>query len=119
MFRLTTAEARSLTSQFAMSNAGRGGRRTPPYAFTEHSVAMLSSVLKSERAVQMNILVIRAFVKLREILATHRELALRMEKVEVTQTRHASVIDILIEEIGDLKSLPSPPPRRRIGFATE
>jgi hypothetical protein len=117
MFRLTAAESRSLTSQIAISNS-RGGRRTAPYAFTEQGVAMLSSVLKSERAVQMNILIIRAFVKLREILATHRELAARIGKLEMTQSRHASVIDILIEEIGDLKRLPSPP-RRRIGFRTE
>lgn len=76
---------------------------------------MLSSVLKSERAVRMNILIVRAFVKLREILATHRELALRLERVETKQERHASVIDILIEEISDLKRLPAPS-KRRIGF---
>src|ERR1022692_4471724 len=70
MFQLLKEEAASLTSQIAMSNKGRGGRRTLPYAFTEHGVAMLSSVLNSERAVQMNILIVRAFVKLREVLAT-------------------------------------------------
>jgi ORF6N domain len=73
MFQLTRAEGRFLTSQSAMSKVGRGrgGRRTLPYAFTEHGVAMLSSVLNSERAVQMNILIIRAFVKLRELVASH------------------------------------------------
>jgi len=76
MFQLTSGEAQSLTSQIAMSKpTGRGGRRTLPYAFTEHGVAMLSSVLNSQRAVQMNILIIRAFVKLRELLATHKALA--------------------------------------------
>jgi ORF6N domain-containing protein len=115
MFRLTAAEARSLTSQIAMSKTGRGGRRTAPYAFTEHGVAMLSSVLKSERAVRMNILIVRAFVKLREILATHRELALRIQRLEGKQERHASVLDILIEEIGALKRLP-PSTKRLIGF---
>lgn len=70
MFQLTVAEAESLISQIAMSKNGRGGRRTRPYAFTEHGVAMLSSVLSSDRAVQMNILIIRAFVKMRELLAS-------------------------------------------------
>jgi ORF6N domain len=115
MFRLTGAESRFLTSHFAMSKIGRGGRRSAPYAFTEHGVAMLSSVLKSERAVRMNILVIRAFVKLRELLATHRELALRIERLEGTQDRHGSVLDALIVEIGDLKRLP-PLQKRLIGF---
>jgi phage regulator Rha-like protein len=79
---------------------------------------MLSSVLKSKRAVQMNILIIRAFVKLREILATHKDLAARMEKLETAQKRHASVINILVEEIEELKQLPPEPPKRRISFHT-
>jgi phage regulator Rha-like protein len=71
MFQLNKDEASVLTSQNAMSKEGRGGRRTAPYAFTEQGVAMLSSVLNSERAIQVNAVVIRAFVRLREILATH------------------------------------------------
>jgi len=90
MFQLTKEEAASLTSQSAISNQGRGGRRTPPYAFTEHGVAMLSSVLNSERAVQMNILIIRAFVRLREILATHKDLARKMEDLEQRQQIQAA-----------------------------
>src|ERR1700730_9806367 len=74
MFQLTAEEAESLRYQIGTSNEGRGGRRYLPYAFTEHGVAMLSSVLKSPRAVQMNILIIRAFVKLRELLANHKDL---------------------------------------------
>jgi hypothetical protein len=113
-FQLTADEATNLKSQFATSSWG--GRRTPPYAFTEHGVAMLSSVLKSGRAVQMSILIIRAFVKMRELLASHKNLAARVEKLEASQKRHASVINILAEEIEDLKR-PSPePPKRRIGF---
>jgi len=77
---------------------------------------MLASVLTSERAAQMNILIVRAFVKLREILATNKDLADRLEKVERTQEQHASVITILAEEIDNLKQLPPEPPRRRIGF---
>jgi hypothetical protein len=118
MFQLMREEGQSLTSQIARSKVGRGrgGRRTLPYAFTEHGVAMLSSVLKSQRAVQMNILIIRAFVKLRELLATHKDLAARVERLEATQGRHASVIGLLAEEIKQLKRLPPAPPRRRIGF---
>jgi hypothetical protein len=119
MFQLTTEEQNSLTSQIAISKPGRGGRRTAPYAFTEHGVAMLSSVLNSDRAVQMNILIIRAFVKLRDMLATHKDLATRMEKLEAAQKKHSSVITILAEEIDKLKKLPEPPPKRRIGFTAD
>ena len=118
MLQLTEEEADSLRSQVATSNVGRGGRRYLPYAFTEHGVAMLSSVLRSPRAVQMNILIVRAFVKLREMLASHRELATRVEKLEAKQRTHASVIGILADEIEKMKKpaqLPVPP-KRRIGF---
>src|SRR5438046_1820586 len=81
MFRLTKEESESLTSQNAMSKH-RGGRRSLPYAFTEHGVVMLSAVLNSERAEQMNILIVRAFVKLREMLASHKDLARKMEDLE-------------------------------------
>jgi hypothetical protein len=117
MFQLTKDETEALTSQNAMSK-GRGGRRTFPYAFTEHGVAMLSSVLNSERAVQMNILIIRAFVQIRELLATNKDLAARLEKLESRQTEHASIIGILAEEIDELKLLPEPP-KRRIGYKTD
>lgn len=116
MFQLTKEEADSLRLQIAISKNGRGGRRTPPYAFTEHGVAMLSSILNSGRAVQMSILIIRAFVKMRELLASHKNLAARVEKLEASQRRHASVIDILAEEIEDLKRPPAEPAKRRIGF---
>jgi hypothetical protein len=80
---------------------------------------MLSSVLNSERAVQMNILIMRAFVKLRELLATHKDLAARMEKLEATQKQHGSVITFVVNEIKKLKAGPHPPrPKRRIGFRT-
>jgi hypothetical protein len=71
MFQLTAEEAQALRSQIETSKPGRGGRRYLPYAFTQHGVAMLSSVLRSKRAVQMNVVIIRAFVRLREIFATH------------------------------------------------
>jgi hypothetical protein len=78
MFQLTAEEAHSLTSHFAISKAGRGGRRTLPYAFTEQGVSMLSSVLNSERAIQVNIAIMRTFVRLRAILASNAELAKRL-----------------------------------------
>lgn len=74
MFQLTKEEAENLRSQFATSNAGRGGRRTLPYAFTEPGVAMLSSVLNSEHAIEVNILIMRAFIRLRQMLESNEEL---------------------------------------------
>lgn len=75
MFQLSKDEWTSLTFQIGISNDRRGGRRTPPYVFTEQGVAMLSSVLNSERAVQVNIVIMRTFVKLRELVGAHQELA--------------------------------------------
>jgi phage regulator Rha-like protein len=115
MLQLTKEKADALTSHFAMSKTGRGGRRTLPYAFTEHGVAMLSSVLNSERAVEMNILIIRAFVRLREILATHKNLAHRMEELERKQQQQgvdsAAIYNLVQRLMGPQKN-----PRRPIGF---
>src|SRR5260370_4825331 len=83
MFQLTKEEAMSLTFQIGISKpTGRGGRRTLPYAFTQHGVAMLSSVLNSGHAVQMNILIIRAFIKLREMFTSHKDMARKLEELE-------------------------------------
>ena len=104
MFQITKNEYESLRSQFAISNKGRGGRRYFPYAFTEHGVAMLSSVLKSTRAVQMNILIIRTFIKIREILASNKELAFKIEKLEreqKLQNRHINAIYSILEKLVD------------------
>jgi hypothetical protein len=92
MFELTPAEAVALRSQSATSKPGRGGRRTPPFVFTEQGVAMLSSVLHSERAVQVNIGIMRAFVKLRTLLATHRDLARKVEDMERKYDRQFSAV---------------------------
>jgi hypothetical protein len=121
MFQLTKEEAQPLTSQFAMAKpAGRGGRRTLPYAFTEHGVAMLSSVLNSDRAVQMNILIIRAFVKLRELLTTHKEMAQKIEEMEDVQKKHTGALQqhasILTAVVQDIQKLKNPPATRAIGF---
>jgi hypothetical protein len=81
-FILTDQEVANLRSQFATSKEGRGGRRYPPHAFTEQGVAMLSSVLNSERAIKVNIEIMRAFVRLRQILASNKELAKRLDELE-------------------------------------
>jgi hypothetical protein len=110
MFQLTAQEASSLTSQFAISNSARGGRRSRPYAFTEHGVAMRSSVLKSSRAVQVNIAIMRAFVKLGEILSTHHELAKRLEQLEGKFDQHDAQIQEVFDAIRALLA-PKPDPR--------
>jgi hypothetical protein len=115
MFQLTAEETSSLTSQIATSNP-RGGRRHRPYAFTEQGVAMLSSVLKSGRAVQVNIAIMRAFVKLREILATHHELAERLEELEGRFQQHDAQIQEVFEAIRALLAPKPDPSKRRIGF---
>src|SRR5439155_19125385 len=82
IFQLTYQEVRGLTSQFARSKPGRGGRRTLPYAFTEHGAIMVAMVLNSPRAVEMSVHVVRAFVRLREMLATHKELGQKLAELE-------------------------------------
>src|SRR6267378_4113604 len=82
MFQLSRDEDESLRSQIVTSKIGRGGRRYRPYVFTEQGVAMLSSVLNSERAVQVNIAIMRAFVRLREMVGSNKELATKLETLE-------------------------------------
>ena len=117
MFQLTKEELEDWRSQFVTSNSGdKMGLRRPPYAFTEHGVTMLASVLKSDQAAQMSIRIVRAFVQLREMLVNHRELTLRVDRIEQQQNTHESVIDILIDEIDNLK-LPQPKPfKGSLGF---
>ena len=104
MFQLTKRETEFLTSQLAMSKPGRGGRRTLPYVFTEQGVAMLSTVLNSERAIMVNIAIMRTFVRLRQILATHKELAERLAAMEKKYDQRFKVVfDIL-------RQLMEPPP---------
>lgn len=118
MFQLTEEEADRLRFQTGTSKAsGRGGRRYRPYVFTEQGVAMLSSVLHSERAVQVNIAIMRAFVRLREILATHKDLA---RKLEAMERKYDENFQIVFQAIHQLMSPPAEPSRkRRIGFVTD
>lgn len=111
MFQLTRAERANLKSQFVISSWG-GSRRAAPYAFTEQGVAMLSSVLRSPRAVQVNIAIMRAFVKLREILGSHRDLARRLDEMEHQYDAQFKAVFDAIREL----MRPPEKPRRRIGF---
>src|SRR5207244_3980624 len=95
MFQLTAKEAEALRSQIATSKMGRGGRRYLPYAFTEHGAIMAASVLNSERAVEMSVFVVRAFVRLREILTSNRQLASKIDELE----RRLETHDTTIQEI--------------------
>ena len=103
------------SSQFVISSRKHRGKRYRPYAFTEQGVAMLSSVLKSERAVKVNIAIMRAFVKLREALETNRELAQKFAELEKRVGKHDEKIDAILEAIRQLMAPPKKP-RREIGF---
>jgi hypothetical protein len=112
MFQLTAGEAKSLRCQFGISNVRRGGRRYRPFVFTEQGVAMLSSVLHSERAVAVNIQIMRAFVRLRQMLASNAELARKLEGLEKKYDRQFKVV------FDAIRQLMSPPAgkHREIGF---
>ena len=111
MFRLSKAEFAGLRSQTVTSKS-RGGRRTAPYAFTEQGVSMLSSVLRSTRAVQVNIAVMRVFVRLRAVLESHVGLARKLDQLE---KKYDTKFTIVFEAIRELMA-PPPSVRRRIGF---
>ncbi len=115
MFQLNAKEHASLRSQIATSNESRGGRRYAPYAFTEHGAIMAATVLNSERAVQMSVFVVRAFVRLREMLANNRRLAGKIDELEGRLDTHDANIQELIDAIKDLMT-PEEPSRARIGF---
>lgn len=118
MFQLSAEEVESLRSQIVISNAspGRGGRRYRPYAFTEQGVAMLSSVLGSPQAIAVNIEIMRAFVRLREILASNKDLARKLEELERRLGAHDETITSILTAIRELMAPPEPPKKRRIGF---
>jgi hypothetical protein len=116
MFQLTCDEVRSLRFQFGTSKEGRGGRRYLPFVFTEQGVAMLSSVLKSRRAIQVNIIIMRAFVRLKNILSTHKELAHKLNELERKIEKHDEDICAIFEAIRQLMVPLPEPPKRRIGF---
>ncbi|MFA7001775.1 MAG: ORF6N domain-containing protein [Candidatus Omnitrophota bacterium] len=115
MLQLTREETNALRFQIETSKTVRGGRRYLPYVFTEQGVAMLSCVLKSTRAVQMNIAIMRTFVRLRELLSTNKELAYKLIELEKKFGSHDAAIRDIVTAIRKLMTPPSRP-KRQIGF---
>ncbi|MFC1643916.1 ORF6N domain-containing protein [Candidatus Omnitrophota bacterium] len=116
MFQLTKEEFNNWLSQIAITNSEKMGQRHNPYAFTEQGVAMLSSVLNSKRAVQVNIAIMRVFVKLKEMLSTHKELMYKLAELERKIEKHDGEICAIFEAIRQLMEPPPEKPRRMIGF---
>jgi hypothetical protein len=114
MFQLTRAEFENLKSQIAISSSKWGGRRHAPYVFTEQGVAMLSSVLRSKRAIEVNIAIMRTFVRLREMISSNKALARRLSDLE---KKYDGQFRVVFEAIRELMAEPTPK-SRRIGFKT-
>jgi hypothetical protein len=115
MFQLTEDEADALRYQIGTSNKGRGGRRYLPFVFTEQGVAMLSSVLNSERAIRVNIEIMRAFVKLRQLLASNSELARRLDELESKYDKQFKIVFVAIRIV----IAPTDRDRKHIGFVRD
>jgi hypothetical protein len=115
MFRLTPKEVAGLRCQSGTSSF-HGGRRYAPYVFTQEGVAMLSSVLHSSRAVQVNVAIMRAFVRLREVMATHKELSDKIAELERKFSKHDKEIQVVFNTLKRLIEPPPASPRRRIGY---
>jgi hypothetical protein len=114
MFQLTAAESTALRSQFATLETGRGQhRKYRPYVFTEHGAIMAASVLNSPRAIEVSVHVVRAFVKLREVLATHKDLAHKLEELE---KKYDAQFRVVFDAIRKLMAPPPETKKRRIGF---
>ena len=118
MFQLTSEEYESLRSQFVTLKTGRGQhRKYMPYAFTEHGALMLGNVLKSEQAVEMSLMVVRAFVRMRELVAGNKELAQKLNQLERKVGVHDKAIAEIINAIRQLMAPEEPKKKRPIGFA--
>lgn len=116
MFQLTGREAAVLRSQFATSKPGRGGRRYRPYVFTEHGALMAATVLNSQVAVRVSLQIVRTFVRLRQLLATHAQLARKLAELE---QKYDAQFKVVFDAIRELMTPPEPEPKRRIGFRTQ
>ena len=119
LFQLTVEEHAALTSQIAMSKPGRGGRRTRPYAFTEHGALQVANVLNSSKAEAMSIYVIRAFIRMREELSANQAVSKRLAEIERTLLTHDAALRDLYQKIRPLLLPPPDQPKRRIGFRTD
>jgi len=119
MFQLSPDEVVNLRSQIATSSSHHGGRRYAPYAFTEHGAIMAATILNSPRAVEMSVYVVRAFVQLRDMLASNKELARRLDELERTLATHDQAITGILKTIRELMSPPPDPKRRGIGSTAD
>lgn len=137
-FRLTASEASSLRSQFATSNSQRIDSKDPlknrsqtvtgsqkhrdprllPWAFTEHGALMAANLLRSKRAVEVSLHVVRAFVRLREMVAANKELSKKLDELERRVSHHDEAITSIVKAIRELATPPEPKPKRRIGFVS-
>jgi hypothetical protein len=115
-FRLTLLEFAPLKSQFVISKPGRGGRRTPPWAFTEHGVAMLSSVLRSPTAARVNVEIMRAFIRLRRLMATPGELVEQVTRLAESVQLHDDQIRSITQVLRQMMERPPAPSKGKIGF---
>jgi phage regulator Rha-like protein len=115
MFRLTVKENEILRSQIVTSSKKHGGRRYPPYAFTEHGAIMAATVLNSRQAIEMSVFVVRAFVRMREMLAKNRQLAAKINELDRRLETHDTAIQDIIDAIKELM-VPESPSKRKIGF---
>jgi len=117
MFELNEDEFQEWRSQFGTSNEGdKMGLRYAPYVFTEQGVAMLSSVLNSERAIKVNIQIMRIYTKMRELLLTHKDILLKLEQLERQVVQNSEDIQMIFAALKELLNPPQEPPRPRIGF---
>jgi hypothetical protein len=124
MFQLTNQEVERLRSQIAISigetrEAGRGGRRYLPLAFTEHGAIMAATILNTPRATEISVFVVRAFVRLREMVAANKESAKKLDELERRVSHHDEAITNIVKAIRELATPPEPSPRRRIGFVSD
>jgi len=116
MFELTDEEMASLRSQFATSNQGRGGRRYKPYAFTEYGAIMAAGVLNSNRAIQTSIFIVRAFVQLKQMLASREDLGARLDQLEDAVRTHDEQIVAIVDALHLLMPPPEDEPKEPFGF---
>lgn len=115
MFEMTAEELENWRSHFVISNSDRMGLRHPPFCFTEQGVSMLSSVLSSETAIQVNIQIIRVFSRMKQLLLDNQELQIKMDQLEKVVTKHDKEIRVIFEAVKKLIEQP-PKPRNPIGF---
>ena len=123
MFQLTNQEVERLRSQIAISIGemrlvGRGGRRYLPHAFTEHGAIMAATILNTPRAIEVSVFVVRAFVRLREMVAANKELSKKLDELDRRVSHHDEAITGIVKAIRELATPPEPKARRRIGFVS-